>query len=153
SIVPHRLRLPDAALTGIVGGAGAALTDVKLPQDIIKPTIPGGGVSWNKGGARCQYSNCGTTSGLPNLPSNQGYNVTSDYIAVISGAAPPVLQVFGDGQLRAQVAGTFINTLAGFDIYNASLSTKCVGGPNAGAVCNSTNVCGSGGLCFTCDGN
>ena len=152
----ERVRLPDGALTGIVGGAGAALTDVQLPQDIIKPNFNVGSpsVSWNKGGARCQFSGCGTSQGLPTLPSNQGYNVTANYIAVLSGAAPPVLQVFGDGQLRAQVTGTFVNTLAGFDIYNASLATKCVGNPaTAGAVCNSTNVCGQGGLCFTCDGN
>src|SRR5262245_55728676 len=73
---PECVRLPDGALTGIVGGTGAALTDVQLPQDIIKPNFNQGApsVSWNKAGARCQFSGCALGPGnLPTLPSNQGY--------------------------------------------------------------------------------
>jgi hypothetical protein len=142
-------RLSDAALANIVGGVGAAQTNVVLPEDLVKPNLYSGGVAWNKPGARCQFG-C-TSSDVK--PSNQGYNVDVPQIAVLTVLGTPKIEVLGDGLLKSGVTATQTAVIGDFTVFKANLATRCVGGPTPGAVCSSTNVCGDGGECRACDHN
>src|SRR5262245_16793724 len=135
---PERLRLPDGALTGIIGGVGAAQTDVSLPRDVIKSNLYslGSSAAWDQGGARCEYA-CSQGG------ANTGFSASVPIIAILTGATAPVFEVSSDGVLKARTVATFSGTVNGFDLYSASLQTKCIGGPRAGQLCSSSWVCGN----------
>ncbi len=154
---PTRLVLPDSALTGVVGGLGAAVINLALPQDLV--TSPqysiNPSVSWNRNGGRCLFS---CTSGTHPGAASQGFDASSPLILQLAGFGlpTPVFEVSGDGKLRARAAALLLASTGGYDLFRASLQTKCVGGPNAGILCNGTNICGSGnsgGECLVTDHN
>jgi hypothetical protein len=126
----------------IVGGIGAAIVNVTMPEDIVvspafaaTPTI-----AWNKGGGRCQHD-CASIG-----PANAGFAANSPLMVQRNdlGLSAPTFVVSGDGKIRAKTTATYATTLMGFDIYSASLVTKCVGGPRNGQLCNSTWTCKDG---------
>jgi hypothetical protein len=120
-----------------------------FPQNFASSSRFGDGAvsatAWNINGTRCIYS---STKGITNL----GFNVAATS-ATIAGAATPVLTVFSDGTPRAQVASKDSADVAGFTLWTASLTTKCVGGSHPGTLCSANSACGSGGVCVACDHN
>jgi hypothetical protein len=143
---PEVARVPDAELARVVGGTGAAIVGVSMPEDIVNSPAftPSGTVSWNKPGGRCQYS---CVSGPNPGGSNQGFTANAPAIIQVAGLglATPILEVSGDGKLKARTAANFVVNSGGYDVYSANLGTKCIGGPRAGIACNATWVCGGGG--------
>jgi hypothetical protein len=142
---PTRIQLPDRQMAHVVGGAGAAILDLKLPQDLVTSPLNSfvPTATWNKGGARCLFS---CTGGTHPGAASQGFDANAPLVLQLSGIGlpVPVLEVSGDGRLRARTSAQLLGTIGGYDLYKASLATKCKDGPHPGIICNGTNICGSG---------
>lgn len=145
STTAERTLLSAAQMHAVVGGAGTSTTGIPFPQNFISSDFATHRVKWNEPGNRCQF-NCSTLG-----PTNVGFDVGT-LIAQISGGGTPKLEVYADGQGRASTLASYATTLAGFDIFTASLTTKCKGGSNNGQQCNTNAQCfPGGGICSACN--
>lgn len=145
SSMAERIILSTPQMHAVVGGAGAATPGIPFPQNFVTSDFTNHKAKWNEPGNRCQHT-CSTLG-----PTNVGFDIGS-LIVQISGGATPRLEVYADGQGRAFTAGTFIGAVSGFDLFTATLTTKCKGGTNNGQQCNRNSQCTpGGGICSACN--
>ncbi len=151
-----RKRLASTLVLALASLAGARLCDaasanvaITFPPDNIKQVIDDSSIpsvhkaDWNAPGNRCQF-NCDSTVG----PSDVGLSAVARAF-VQAGSAPPTLEIFNDGRIKARTTALVGSqdpnaSDANYDVYLFSASTRC----STRTICSATgNNCTSNADC------